>query len=270
MKKSIKILNFLLVLVCIMGSIYSINHIYKQKQDEKNWEQLQQSISETNEEEIKNPEYEQYIEEEEEQQDIIESEEQQVLEQYKELYMQNQDMVGWIRIDDTVINYPVMQTSIDDPNYYIDKSFEKEKNKSGVPFIDARCSFDSENIIIYAHNMKNGTMFGSLTKYKEESYYQQHKVITFDTIYEKAEYEIIAVFLSKVYYDEQPPEDAFIFYNYIELDTEDVFEEYVSNIKSNSLYNVEANAKYGDMLITLCTCNYHTKDGRLLVVARKL
>ena len=118
--------------------------------------------------------------------------------------------------------------------------------------------------------MKNGTMFGGLTKYKQKEYYENHRIISFDTIYEERKYEIIAVVLSKVVYSKKSTEKTFEFYSYIELDTEEEFNEYVAALKKQSLYETGVSAEYNDNLITLVTCNYHTEDGRLLVVAKQI
>lgn len=196
------------------------------------------------------------------------SEKKQILPQYEQLYKENSDLLGWIEIKNTPINYPVMQTH-DDPTYYIHKDWEKNESKNGLPLMDARCNLKSENIIIYSHNMKNGTMFGSLKKYQDKTYYEEHQVINFNTIYEEAQYEIIGVFLSKIYYDEKPPEDEFVFYEHLELDSKEKFLYYIDNVKKLSLYDTGKTAQYGEQLITLCTCNHYIKDGRLLVVAKK-
>ena len=190
-----------------------------------------------------------------------------ILNKYRDFKMENSDLFGWVRIVDTKINYPVMQT-IDDPLFYKHNDWNKEKAIMGLPMADARCTYNSDNITIYAHNMEDGLMFGSLKKYKDLKYYLKHPVICFDTLYEKGEYDIIGVFLSKVHYNELPNSSEFLFYNYIDMN-EDEFNTYVSNVKRLSLYNTGESAVYGDKLLTLSTCNYHTKDGRFVVVARK-
>lgn len=120
-----------------------------------------------------------------------------MLERYQQLHEQNADMAGWIRIDGTQIDYPVMYTGDD---FYLSHGFNKEESKSGTPFIDKRCTLlpFGTNTIIYGHHMKNGTMFAELERYQDESYYQDHPTIQFDTLYEQREYEIIAVFESQI------------------------------------------------------------------------
>lgn len=195
-------------------------------------------------------------------------EEKQVLDKYRTLYDMNPDIVGWISIDGTNVDYPVMQTVYDE-EYYLHRNFYKEETKSGLPFMDNRCitRLPSTNLIIYGHNMKSGAMFADLLKYESKSYYEKHKFIRFDTIYEEAMYEIIAVFKSNVSY---VGENTFKFYNFIQADTPEEFENYYNTIRSMSLYDIEATAVSSDYLITLSTCEYSVEDGRFVVVARRI
>ena len=194
--------------------------------------------------------------------------EKQVLDKYRTLYDMNPDIVGWISIDGTNVDYPVMQTVYDE-EYYLHRNYYKEETKSGLPFMDNRCitRLPSTNLIIYGHNMKSGAMFADLLKYESKSYYEKHKFIRFDTIYEEAMYEIIAVFKSNVSY---VGENTFKFYNFIQADTPEEFENYYNTIRSMSLYDIEATAVSSDYLITLSTCEYSVEDGRFVVVARRI
>lgn len=267
----------ILLIVCFIlftGSVfYIVYNQYEMKKEEKQLEKLQQSIIENPEEVdiVKETQRKasKILESEEKETETQEEKEPQILPQYKELYQENQDLIGWIKIDDTPIDYPVMQT-FNDPTFYIHRNWDKNKSQTGLPLIDARCTLESENIIIYSHNMKNGTMFGSLKRYNEKSFYEEHQIIKFDTIYEEAEYQIIAVLLAQVFYDEKPKEGEFVYYDYVELDSKEQFEKYINQVKDLSLYETGVTAEYGDSLITLCTCNYHVKDGRFLVVAKKI
>ncbi len=96
------------------------------------------------------------------------------------LFEKNNECVAWLTVPESVINYPVMHT-VDNPEKYLNKNFEGEKSNSGVPFIDYRCNLQNGNIIIYGHNMKNGTMFGSLKKYKDKQYKKEHQIIYLQT-----------------------------------------------------------------------------------------
>lgn len=263
MGKMRKVLLLFFIILFIGSLMNIINYQYKIELEEKRIEQLKQK-------EWKNPKKKDIVEKNTQQPEETEQpKEKQVLEKYKDLYQENSDLVGWITIDKTCIDYPVMQTK-DNPTFYIHRDWDKKDSVTGLPLIDARCTLESENIIIYSHNMKNGTMFGSLKKYKDKTYYKENKTIKFDTIYEEAEYQIIGVLLAKVYYDEEPSKDEFVYYNYIELDSKKEFNKYINNVKKLSLYDTGNMAKYGDKLITLCTCDYYTENGRFLVVAKKI
>lgn len=191
-----------------------------------------------------------------------------VLEQYKELYDMNNDMVGWVTIDGTEIDYPVMQTVYDE-EYYIKRDFYKKDFSGGVPFLDCRCKLDERttNVLIYGHNMKNGSMFHDLLKYEDSDFYRDHRYIHFDTIYEQGLYEIVAVFRTRVAYQD---EDTFRFYNFIEADSGLDYTRYLINIRNLSLYDIEAEASDSDELITLTTCEYSVEDGRFVVVAKRV
>jgi sortase B len=172
------------------------------------------------------------------------------------------------QIEGTPLDYPVMQNK-DDNEYYLHRDFYGEYEYSGLPFLDLKCNFEqpSTNLIIYGHNMKSDAMFSCLTRYTDKEYFLEHPVIRFDTIYEEGEYEIIAVVLSQVY---RKSDDVFKFYQFTQADTEAEFEDYIRNMKKLSLYDTGVDASFGDRLITLVTCNYHTKNGRLAVLAKRL
>ena len=180
---------------------------------------------------------------------------------------ENSDIVGWLEIEDTSINYPVLQGT--DNEYYMIHNYKKQKSKNGSIFLtkDYDWSIPSSNLLIYGHNLNNGTMFQELLKYEKESFYKQHPVIRFTTENEDAEYEIIAVLKARVYYKSE--KNVFRYYYFVNAKTEDEYNEFVKNAKSESLYSIEKTAKYGEQLITLSTCSYHVKDGRFAVVGRK-
>ncbi len=190
-----------------------------------------------------------------------------VLPEFESLVLRNEDIVGWLKIEDTPINYPVMHTP-EDAEFYLDHDFDRQENKNGLPFLDYRSSITkpTTNWMIYGHNMKNGSMFHALINYKKKTYYKDHPVIQFNTLYEKGEYEIISVFLSNVY---KRDEDGFKYYQFIQADTKEEFDLFLHNVKQLALYETGTTAQYGDQLLTLSTCEYSTENGRLIVVARK-
>lgn len=211
-------------------------------------------------------------------------EEKQILPKYEQRYNENNDFYGWIEIEDTNIDYPVMYTP-QNPNFYIYRNFLKGESELGSIYIDGSNSPNSDNnIIIYGHNRKDLSMFGYLSCYKQESFYKGHKYIRFDTIYEEGKYEIIAVsqaFIreedlmegndSKIPFKEVLPKD-YLFYKHLKLETEEEFNEYVDYMKEHSYYEIDSTAEYGEKLITLCTCTNIKKyqNERLLIVAKKI
>ena len=187
--------------------------------------------------------------------------------QLEEFQKQNSDIVGWIEIENTNINYPVLQTS--DNSYYMNHNYKKEESKNGSIFIDKDFSWNppSSNLLIYGHNMKNNTMFQDLLKYKDRNFYINHPTIRFTTNEQDVYFEIISVFESKVYYTSD--KNVFRYYYFINSKSEEEYNEFVRNAKNASLYNIDNTAVYGDQLMTLSTCSYHVKDGRFAVVAKK-
>lgn len=189
------------------------------------------------------------------------------LPEYESLYQSNPDMVGWICIEGTKINYPVMQTPAD-PNYYLKHNFERSYTDYGCPFVQADCNVQrpSDNLIIYGHNMKDGSLFADLTLYEDPDFWQAHKVIRFDTLAERREYEVLFVFKTVV----DAAESAFPFYRFIDAESAGEFNEYISACKDLALYETDPSAEYGDKLITLSTCEYSQENGRLIVVAKRI
>lgn len=188
--------------------------------------------------------------------------------QLEELQKENSDIIGYLEIQGTNISYPVLQTTNND--FYMKKNYKKEYSKDGSIFLDKDYNWEipSSNLLIYGHNNKNGQMFCDLLNYKDESYYEEHPTIKFTTNKEEAEYEIIAVFLSRVYYKKE--KNVFRYYYFINAENEEEYNSFVENCKKESLYDTGKTAKYGDQLITLSTCSYHVEDGRFAVVGRKI
>lgn len=189
-----------------------------------------------------------------------------MLPEFQELYKKNSDIVGWLKIDGTRIDYPVMQNQ-HDAQYYLNHNFNKEKNKNGLPFLDEHSHIDGSDILlIYGHHMNSGMMFADLMKYKSESYYKEHTTFKFSTLYEKGEYEIVAVILSKVY---RKTDDTFRYYQIAKVKSSTDIDSYIKNIKKIALYDTGVTVKNSDKLLILSTCEYSTEDGRLAVIARK-
>ena len=191
------------------------------------------------------------------------AEEKNLLPELAGLYQQNNDLVGWISVADTNINYPVMQ-SVKSPDFYLNHSFDKEYSDYGCPYVQENCNVQnpSDNVIIYGHHMKNGSMFADLKKFKNQNFWQEHKTLTFNTLTDKYEYEIVAVFKTVVYTDSA---DSFKYYQFVNAEIPEKFSAYIDKCKELSLYDTGVSAEYGDKLITLSTCEYFHTNGRLAV-----
>lgn len=184
----------------------------------------------------------------------------------QELYQKNNDIVGWIKINRTNINYPVMQNS----DYYLYKNFNKEYSSYGVPFVAGNCNMNtSDNLIIYGHHIKNGKMFAQLELYKNYNFYKEHKNIVFYTLENgqtiENNYEIVFVFKTIAY-----SEQSFKYYNYTNFYNENEFNYFMEQCKKLQLYDIRTELDYGDKIITLSTCEYSQKNGRMVVVAKKI
>ena len=191
-----------------------------------------------------------------------------ILPEYQQLYQENSDFSGWITIPGTGIDYPVVQAVPESSDFYLTHNFNGEEDINGSIFLDSRNDFEEQddNLIVYGHNMKSGMMFGELKNYLDEAFLAEHKTITFNTIYEKAQYEVVAVCLSKV---SQEGEEGFRYYDFVNAGNEENFNRYLENIKGMNVMGEDINVSYGDRLLTLSTCNNYTEDGRLFLVAKK-
>ena len=190
-----------------------------------------------------------------------------ILDEYLALYNKNKSLIGWIKIADTIIDYPVMQTK--DNEYYLKHNFNEESDANGAIFLDTNCDviLGNDNWIVYGHHMKNGKMFSSLNKYANKDFYEEHKTFTFDTIYEKGTYEVMYVFRSHIY---EASEVTFKYYQFIDANSEVEFNSNMEEMSKMSLIDTGVTATYGDQLLTLSTCDYQETNGRFVVVAKKI
>lgn len=177
-----------------------------------------------------------------------------------ELFAMNEDFVGWLCIPETDINYPVMHTP-NDPEKYLRRNFQGEYSESGVPFLDFRCSLDSGNLIIYGHNMMNGTMFAALQGYVQEDFCKAHPIVEFQTADGCAKYRVFAVAWVKSNDD---------WYKAIDLSSAEDFNSAVDKVMSKALFTINSAPEYGVQILTLSTCYDSAHNGRLLVLAAKL
>ena len=194
-----------------------------------------------------------------------------MLPKYAELYEKNNDMIGWIWVEGTDINFPVMQSSYEDEEYYLLRNFEKEDSRNGIPFLDVRCDYTSPDVnqLVYGHNINNREMFGMLMQYDNKKFMEEHPTFHFDLNNEEREYEVFAV------YRAMRPKDKsayvkFKYYEYINLDAKMMFDEYVARCKAESIYKLDVNPNWGEELVTLSTCSYHVTSGTFIVVGRRI
>lgn len=267
-RKAVRILLLVGMAVCLLpvGRAY-----YHSVQNRAQQEELREMVSEDDAEnagapvETSGPVLENQDKPDEENSGGQAGEKPKMLKRYAAAYEKNKDLAGWISIKGMKIDYPVMQGK--DDVYYLDHDFYGKKSKYGCLYVKKQADPEAgTNFIIYGHNMKDGSMFGDLDLYLKESFFKQHRVISFDTLYEKRTYDILAVFRSQVY---RQGDDVFKYYQFYQADTQEEFDDFYDNIKKLSVYDTGVEAEFGDTFLTLSTCAYHVPDGRLVVVAKR-
>lgn len=189
-----------------------------------------------------------------------------VLPEYAPIYELNKDTVGWIKIEGTNIDYPVVQRK-ESTNYYLYKNFYGEYSNQGTIYVREQCDVfaPSDNLVIYGHRTNAGTMFGALQEYKSKDYWQDHQYIQFDTLTEHHTYQIVAVFTI-----ESTEDSNFPYHLFVDAADDAEFEKFISNAKAIDLYDTGVTAVPGDKLITLSTCEGSGNLGRLVVVAKQV
>lgn len=179
------------------------------------------------------------------------------------LYEQNNDIIAWIKINNSNINYPIMQT-IKKPNYYLRKNFYKEYSYYGTPYLAEQCNIDlSNNLVIYGHHIKGFKMFGELENYKNKEYYNNHKIINIYTLNDKRKYEIVYIFRTIT-------NTGFDYYNYINFNDKSEFNTFNNKCKELTFFDTQIQCTYGDKFITLSTCDYTRENARFVVIAKQI
>ena len=178
----------------------------------------------------------------------------------------NSDVVGWIKIENTNIDYPVMQNG----DYYLHRNIYKNYSSHGTPYLAEYCNIQySDNLIIYGHHMNDNSMFAQLDNYKKHSFYEDHKYIKFYSYYNgktiEKTYEVAIAFKTVVYSDK-----GFKYYNYTNFSDVQELNDFIENCRKLEFYNTGIDVNYGDKLITLSTCEYSQKNGRIVVVAKQI
>lgn len=240
---------FLVFVLCASG-YYLISTLVKDKKENDEFKDLEQMIVENKMDEDGEIEKEKYNTANYSNIDL------------NTLKIQNNDLVGWIKIDDTNINYPVMQNG----NYYLRRNFYKNYSKLGTPYLADYCNIRTSDILtIFGHHINQGYMFADLIKYQNFDYYKNHKYIKFYTLedYKTIEniYEVCFVFKIKA--------EKYNYYSYTRFYDENDLKEYVENCKKLSFYNADTIFDYGNQFITLSTCEYSQDNGRMIVIGVK-
>lgn len=183
------------------------------------------------------------------------------------LTQKNSDFVGWLSIEDTVIDYPVMKSDESDPEFYLHRDFDKNYSYSGTLFIGEGCDADSDAFVIYGHNMNSGSMFGSLDSYKSGSFALEHKDIVFRTVKENRVYRVFAAFQTKLIDEDS---NDFAYYRSVGKLTKAEYERMLENVRNMSLISLNEAPKYPEQIMFLSTCYYHTDEGRFVVAAYRI
>ena len=185
---------------------------------------------------------------------------------YAAIYEQNPDTVGWLKIEGTKLDYPVMQTP-NDRDYYLYRDFDKKDSRRGslYAWADASITEPSDNITIFGHNMADGSMFACLNNYTDKAYWEENSLIFFDTLNEYHTYKIYAVFKTSANIGE-----GYSYHQFVNAATEDEFNTYVKTVKDLAFYDTGITPVYGDKLIALSTCEYTLDNGRLVVCAVRI
>ena len=186
-----------------------------------------------------------------------------ILLEYAPLYEMNPDMAGWLTIDGTKINYPVMHTP-GRTDYYLQRNFSGEYSAWGCIYAREECDLDlpSDNVTLYGHNMKDGSMFAGLNAYTSREFWEEHRYIRFDTLKAHRTYAIFAVFTTTASEGE-----GFEYHEFIDAADEMEFDTFIAKCLSLSLYGTDIVPSYGDKIICLSTCEYTQTNGRLVVAA---
>ncbi len=257
MNKKYIIILLLLIVILAISSFFIIKEFAENKKETDIYDELQEIVIEENTDiDTKNVDTE------------IEKSEGKSSNKYnlENIAKINSDVVGWIKIENTNIDYPIMQNG----DYYLHKDIYKNYSSHGTPYLAPFCNLKkSDNLIIYGHHMKDNTMFSQLEKYKNYNFYLNHKYIKFFTIEDgktiENNYEVMIAFKTIAYSDE-----GFRYYSYTDFQNYEDYEEFVENCRNLEFYYTGVDGTHQDKYITLSTCEYSQKNGRMIIVAKKI
>ena len=189
-----------------------------------------------------------------------------ILEKYQVVYAKNNDLVGWMNIPGTSVDYPVVQ-SPGNKDFYLKHDFYGNPNNAGCLYVREACDVfkPSDNVVVYGHHMTYGGMFATLDRYTKKSFWEEHQTFNFDTIYEEHTYQVIAVFKTSANLGE-----GFAYHIFNDANSEEEFNQFIQTVHSLQMYDTGLTAEYGDMLLTLSTCEETLDNGRFVVVAKRI
>ena len=192
-----------------------------------------------------------------------------IMPRFSELYERNNEFVGWVKINGTRIDYPVMQSAPEVPFFYLYMNFDRLYDINGIPFLDAYRSIapNSDHMVIHGHNMRSGIMFHDLLLYNDEAFWDKHRYVLFDTLYAEGTYRIFAALIFDV---SKMTEGSFRFDLPVDFRNETEFSDFINEVKGRSLYDTGFTPVYGDELLTLATCEYTSADGRFVLLAYRI
>lgn len=188
------------------------------------------------------------------------------LPEYAALYERNHDFFGWISVEGTNVDLPVMYAP-DRPLQYLGHDFDGRFSYAGVPFIEPECDPNGQYLLVYGHHMRDGTVFAGLLSYEDPDFWAEHPTFRFDTRFEHRTYAVVAAFRARVLLRK---EKGFRYYNYTALDDEATFREFMTGIRAMAAYDTGVETSLGDEILTLSTCAYHVDNGRFVVVAKRV
>lgn len=193
------------------------------------------------------------------------------LPKYQKMKEQNPDFEGWIIADGTNVDYPMVQT-VDDPEYYLYRDFQGNDSKPGTIFLSnvADIYEPSDVITVFGHNMKDGTMFGSIRRYEDSQFLEEHDRIWIDSLEGRREFQVTHVMKIRVNVAGQ--EDSFPYYDYSNFESKSAYKNFIEQCNAHSIYDTGKNVRYGDKFVILSTCEYTYQDGsgRLVVMGKEI
>lgn len=275
MKKGLYIAIIVVLAVALVGSaVYLGSYFWEGKKSEDEYDKLRQDTmaSTPATTEASSAPTEEFIPDPN---DLVPEETFPLNRDYKGFYEKNnnKDFVGWLRIDGTKLDYPVMQSPVSEANYYLYRDYNGENSTRGSIYAREECDVftPGDNVTMYGHNMKDGSMFAALNAYVDKSAWDNNSLVFFDTFnHETGEvqyhvYKIFAVFKTTANLGE-----GFTYQRFENAANQQEFDEFVSNCKKLSFYDTGITPQYGDKMICLSTCEYTLDNGRLVVAAVRI